>query len=58
MLTTINPALRRRRIGLVLGAVGVTALLAAALPPPEYILLSSANLSCSSRAITAPAHWS
>jgi plastocyanin len=32
MLTTINPAPRRRRIGLVLGAVGVTALLAAALP--------------------------
>ena len=32
MLTTINPASRRRRIGLVLGAVGVTALLAAAVP--------------------------
>ena len=32
MLTTINPAPRRRRIGLVLGAVGVTAVLAAALP--------------------------
>jgi plastocyanin len=32
MLTTINPVPRRRRIGLVLGAVGVTALLAAALP--------------------------
>jgi plastocyanin len=32
MSTTINPALRRRRIGFTLGAVGVTALLAAALP--------------------------
>jgi len=32
MSTTINPAPRRRRIGLVLGAAGVTALLAAALP--------------------------
>jgi plastocyanin len=32
MSTTINPALRRRRIGLLLGAVGVTALLAATLP--------------------------
>jgi plastocyanin len=32
MSTTINPAPRRRRIGLALGAVGVTALLAAALP--------------------------
>jgi plastocyanin len=32
MLTIINPAPRRRRIALVLGAVGVTALLAAALP--------------------------
>ena len=32
MLTTINPALRRRRITLLLGAVGVTALLAAAAP--------------------------
>jgi plastocyanin len=32
MSTTTNPAPRRRRIALVLGAVGVTALLAAALP--------------------------
>src|ERR1700719_1856911 len=32
MLTTIGPALRRRRITLLLGAVGVTALLAAAVP--------------------------
>jgi plastocyanin len=32
MSTTINPALRRRRITLLLGAVGVTALLAAAAP--------------------------
>jgi len=32
MSTTINPAPRRRRIGLALGAVGLTALLAAALP--------------------------
>ena len=32
MLTTMNPALRRRRMGLLLGAVGLTALLAAALP--------------------------
>jgi plastocyanin len=32
MLTTMNPALRRRRITLLLGAVGLTALLAAALP--------------------------
>jgi plastocyanin len=32
MLMTINPAPRRRRIGLLLGTVGVTALLAAALP--------------------------
>jgi plastocyanin len=32
MSTTINPAPRRRRIGLALGAVGVTALLAATLP--------------------------
>jgi len=32
MLTPINPALRRRRITLLLGAVGLTALLAAALP--------------------------
>ena len=32
MSTTINPAPRRRRIGLALGAIGVTALLAAALP--------------------------
>jgi plastocyanin len=32
MLTTINPAQRRRRIPLLLGAAGVTALLAAALP--------------------------
>ena len=32
MSTTTNPAPRRRRIGLALGAVGVTALLAAALP--------------------------
>jgi plastocyanin len=31
MSTTTNPAPRRRRIGLALGAVGVTALLAAAL---------------------------
>jgi plastocyanin len=32
MLTTTNPAPRRRRIALVLGAVGVASLLAAALP--------------------------
>ena len=32
MLTTINPAPRRRRIALLLGAVGVASLLAAALP--------------------------
>jgi plastocyanin len=32
MLTPITPALRRRRITLLLGAVGLTALLAAALP--------------------------
>ena len=32
MSTTINPAPRRRRIGLMLGAAGVTALLAAVLP--------------------------
>jgi plastocyanin len=32
MLTTINPAQRCRRIALLLGAVGLTALLAAALP--------------------------
>jgi plastocyanin len=32
MLRTINPAQRCRRIALLLGAVGVTALLAAALP--------------------------
>jgi plastocyanin len=32
MLPTMNPAPRRRRMTLVLGAVGVTALLAAALP--------------------------
>ena len=32
MSTTINPAPRRRRVGLALGAVGLTALLAAALP--------------------------
>ena len=32
MLTTINPAQRRGRIPLLLGAAGVTALLAAALP--------------------------
>ena len=32
MLTAINSASRRRRIGRVLGAVGTTALLAAALP--------------------------
>ena len=32
MSTTINPALRRRRITLLLAAVGVTALLAAAAP--------------------------
>ena len=32
MLTTINLAPRRRRIAVLLGAVGVTALLAAALP--------------------------
>ena len=32
MLTTLNPAPRRRRMTLLLGAVGVTALLAAALP--------------------------
>ena len=32
MSTTINPAPRRRRIGLALGAVGLTALLTAALP--------------------------
>jgi plastocyanin len=32
MLRAINSASRRRRIGLVLGAVGMTALLAAALP--------------------------
>jgi len=32
MLTTMNPASRRRRMTLLLGAVGVTALLAAALP--------------------------
>jgi plastocyanin len=32
MLMTINPAPRRRRIALLLGAAGVTALLAAALP--------------------------
>jgi plastocyanin len=32
MLTTMNPASRRRRMTLLLGAVGVAALLAAALP--------------------------
>jgi plastocyanin len=32
MLTTIGPALRRRRITTLLGAVGVTAVLAAAVP--------------------------
>ena len=32
MLTTITPAPHRRRLGLVVGAVGVTGLLAAALP--------------------------
>ena len=32
MLTTITPAPHRRRLGLVVGAVAVTALLAAALP--------------------------
>ena len=32
MLTTRNPAPHRRRLGLVIGAVAVTALLAAALP--------------------------
>jgi plastocyanin len=32
MSTTINPALRRRRLGLLLGAVGMTALLAATRP--------------------------
>jgi plastocyanin len=32
MLTPINPAPRRRRLALLLGAVGVTALLAVALP--------------------------
>jgi hypothetical protein len=32
MLTTINQALRRRRIALLLGAVGVGSLLAVALP--------------------------
>jgi plastocyanin len=32
MLTTMNPAPRRRRMTLLLGAVGVAALLAAALP--------------------------
>ena|SRR5713101_493368 len=32
MLTTINPASRRRRIALLLGGVGVAALLTAALP--------------------------
>jgi plastocyanin len=32
MLTIVNPALRRQRITLLLGAVGVTALLTAALP--------------------------
>ena len=32
MLTTITPAPQRRRLGLVVGAVAVTALLAAALP--------------------------
>ena len=32
MSTTINPVPRRGRIGLALGAIGVTALLAAALP--------------------------
>jgi plastocyanin len=32
MLTTIDPALRRRRIALLLGAVGVASLLAAAQP--------------------------
>jgi len=32
MLMTVNPAPRRRRIALLLGAAGVTALLAAALP--------------------------
>ena len=32
MLATMNPAPRRRRMTLLLGAVGVTALLAAALP--------------------------
>jgi plastocyanin len=32
MLTTKNPAPRRRRLALLLGAVGVTALLAVALP--------------------------
>ena len=32
MLTTINPALRRRRIAPLLGVVGVVSLLAVALP--------------------------
>ena len=32
MLTTINPALRRRRIAPLLGMVGVVSLLAVALP--------------------------
>jgi plastocyanin len=50
MLMTRNPAPRRRRIALVLGAVGVTALLTAALP--ELTAAGEAAVAASPATIT------
>ena len=50
MLTPINPALRRRRITLLLGAVGLTALLAAALP--ELTAAGAAAVTAAARPAT------
>jgi plastocyanin len=50
MLTTMNPAPRRRRMTLLLGAVGVAALLAAALP--ELIAAGAAAVTAAASSAT------